>query len=172
MAARKDARLRVALAGAIIAAALAIAFSLGGERLKTVKSSINRVRQQNERLQQSIRSEVPAISLRDQLQRNLVDMKRRYYSPSEMNRYSFGTLIKKRLGSLGLTVVRYQVIELKEANSLEFSVFGPVGSLVQFFKAVSESERCWAITSLVITMREGTASADAVFRIGYEVRDF
>ncbi|MGA2478386.1 MAG: hypothetical protein ABSG63_06500 [Spirochaetia bacterium] len=172
MAAKREIRHIGALAGVMIAAALAIVFNLGGERLKTAHSKIIQLQQQNEKLRQSISFEVPAISLRDQLQRNLVVMKTRYYSPNEMNPYTFGTLIKKKLGSLGLTVVRYQVIELRDANSLEFSVSGPIGSLVLFLKEASESERYWSISSLVITMRESTASADAVFRIGYEVRDF
>jgi hypothetical protein len=172
MATKKGIRFLGALAGAIIAAALAVVFNLGGERLKTAHSRVIQLQQQNEKLRQSISSEVPAISLRDQLQRDLAVMKTRYYSPNEMNPYSFGTLIKKKLVSLGLTVVRYQVIELKDANSLEFAVFGPIGSLLLFLKEASEAERYWAISSLVITMREGTASADAVLRIGYEVRDF
>jgi hypothetical protein len=45
-------------------------------------------------------------------------------------------------------------------------------ALIRFLKEVSESQKHWNISSLALTMREGTRTAEAVFRIGYEELPF
>jgi hypothetical protein len=63
-------------------------------------------------------------------------------------------------------------MDLKDANSLEFSISGSIDSLVLFLKEVSESEKNWTVPSLTLTMRGESGQVDSVFRIGYEVLDF
>lgn len=171
MLAKRERQLLGILAAVVFLVALGVLFSLGAERLRVARASAAQYAVQNEDLQRSIGSEPQSVSLRDQLQGELDVTKTRFYAPNEMNPYSFGTLIKRKLVSMGMTVVRYQVIEVKGATSLEFSVTGSISSLVFFLKQVSESDRYWSISSLSLTMREGTIGVDAAFRIGYEVRD-
>jgi hypothetical protein len=172
MLAKREKLLLGILTAVISVAALGIVFSLGAERLRSALVNVGQYREQNEKLRRSIGSEeVDALSLRERLQGELAVMKTRFYGPGEMNPYSFGALIKKKLGSLGLAVVRYQVIEVKGVSSLEFSISGSINSIILLFKEVSESERYWTISSLALTMREDAVGADAVFRIGYEVRN-
>jgi len=172
MPAKREKQLLVVLAAVICITALGIVISLGAERLKAARTDAAQFRDQIEKLERSIGSETQAKALRDRLHGELDVMKTRFYAPNEVNPYSFGTLIKKKLASLGMAVVRYQVIEVKGASILEFSVSGSLYSFVLFLKEVSESERYWTISSLAMTTREGAGGVDAVFRIGYEVRDF
>jgi hypothetical protein len=85
-----------------------------------------------------------------------------------MDPYSFGTGVRKKLASLGMHVVRYQVLEIKGRDTLEFSVSGPARALVLFLKEVSESKKYWSISLLKVSIHAGTAAVDAVLRIGYE----
>jgi hypothetical protein len=150
---------------------LGAAFSFGAERSRAARAKAAQYAVQNAELRHSIGSESRLVSLRDQLQGELGVMRSRFYAPNEMNPYSFGTLIRKKLASHGILVVRYQVIEVKGATGLEFSVLGSIASLVLFLKEVSESDHYWSVSSFSLTGREGTRDADASFRIGYEVRD-
>jgi hypothetical protein len=171
MLAKREKLLLGILAAVISCTAMAIVFALGAERLQSARANVGQYREQNEKLRASIGSEADVLSLRERLQGELAVMKTRFYGPEEMNPYSFGALIKKKLGSLGLTVVRYQVIEVKRVTSLEFSISGSINSIILLLKEVSESDRYWTISFLAMTMREDTGGADAVFRIGYEVRN-
>lgn len=171
MVAKREKQLLGILATVILLAALVIVFLQGAERLRAARANAPGYQAQNEKLQFASGSEAQATSLRDRLQGELDIMKNRFYAPNEMNPYSFGILIKKKLSSLGMTVVRYQVIELKGASSLEFFVSGSINSFILFLKEVSESDRFWTISSLSLIMRENTEGMDAVFRIGYEIRD-
>ncbi len=165
----KTRRLLLLLAVAGMVAAFGIALTLGGERLRGARAIGAQYEAQIRKLEQSLPPEREIISLRDRLKGELVERKGRSYRPDEMNPYSFGTLVKKRLVTHGMSVVRYQVIEAKGESALEFSVSGSIVSLVLFLKEVSESEKDWSISSLDLRMRGGTGAMDAVFRIGYEV---
>ena len=171
MPARREWQLLGILAAIGLLVALGAAFSLGAERSRAARVKAAQYAAQNEELRHSIGSESRLVSLRDQLRGELDVLKNHFYAPNEMNPYSFGTLIKKKLASRGIRVIRYQVIEVKGATGLEFSVSGSVASLVLFLKEVSESDHYWSVSSFSLTMREGTSEADAAFRIGYEVRD-
>ncbi len=166
---KKTRRLLVLLAAVAALAALGISFMLGAERLRAARVKAAEYEKQIARLEQSLPPESEILALRDRLQKELKDRNNRFYRPEDMNPYSFGTLIKKLLVSHGMSVIRYQVIELKGASSLEFTVSGPALSLIRFLKEVSESEKYWTVSSLALTMRSGTGVMDAVFRIGYEV---
>jgi hypothetical protein len=166
---RKTLRLLALLAAAAAVSGLGIAFTVGGERLSEARAVGGQYEAQIRKLEQTLPAEKDILSLRDRLKAEIEAKKGRFYRPDEMNPYSFGTLIKRRLASYGMSVVRYQVLDLKGENSLEFSVSGPVMSLVRFLREVSEFPKNWTISSFTLTMRGGTGAMDAVFRIGYEV---
>ena len=171
MLAKREKGLLAVLAAVVSLSVLGIAFAFGEQRLSAAEASAARYQMQNEKLRRSIGLEKQEIAERDRLRGELMVLRTHFYAQNEMDPYSFGTIIKKKLGSLGLNVVRYQVIDVKGASSLEFSVSGSIRSLVPFLKDVSDADRYWTIPSLTLTMREGTGEVDAVFRIGYEVRD-
>jgi hypothetical protein len=166
---KKTRRLLALLVAAVAVAGIGVAVTLGSERLRSARAIGEQYEAQVRKLEQSLPAEKEILALRDRLRAELDQRKGRFYRPDEMNPYSFGTLIKKRLVAHGMSVVRYQLIEVKGESSLEFSVSGPIMSLTLFLKEVSESEKDWTISSLDLTMRGGTGTMDAVFRIGYEV---
>lgn len=171
MLAKRERRLLVALGVVVALSLLTIALILGMERLGAARVKAAQYEAQIAKLSRSLPSESDISALRESLKKELDARKARFYSPDQMNPYSFGTLIKKELTSHGITVIRYQVIEIRGKSSLEFSVSGNVKSLILFLQDVSRSEKYWTISSLTLTMREGTERVDAVFRIGYEVLD-
>ncbi|MGO9307790.1 MAG: hypothetical protein ACLQDL_02055 [Spirochaetia bacterium] len=171
MFARREARLLFALAVLLGAAALAAAVSLGAERLRDAREKNGVYRAQIVRLQQSLQSLAELSALQEHLKARLESEKARFYSPREIDPYSFGVLIRKMLGARGMEVVRYQVTALEGRSSLEFVVSGSIRSLVLFLQEISDSRKYWGISSLSLTMRESSAMVDAVFRIGYEEMD-
>ncbi len=171
MPAKREWKFLRILAAIGLLVALGAAFTFGAERSRVARAKAAQYAVQNAALRHSIGSESRLVFLRGQLQGELDVMRSRFYAPNEMNPYSFGTLIRKKLASHGIVVVRYQVIEVKGATGLEFSVSGSIASLVLFLKEVSESDHHWSVSSFALTVREGTRDADASFRIGYEVRD-
>jgi hypothetical protein len=171
MLAKRERFLLAVLGGIVALCALVIAFMLGLERLNEPRRKAAQYESQIAKLSGSLPSEEEIALQRDALKAELADRTARFYKPDELNPYSFGTLITKKLSSHGITVVRYQVVEVSRRSFLEFTVSGAVRSLILFLKEVSESEKYWTIPSLTLTIREGTLTADAVFRIGYEVLD-
>jgi len=167
----REKRLLAVLAASAALAVLAVAVNLGMERLQAAESQSEKLRSGLARLGKELPSEAEAVSRVEVLKGDLAALRSRFYAAGEMNPYSFGTLVKDRLTSLGMTVVRYQVVEVQGRKDLEFSVTGSVRSLVLFLKDVSEADRDSSIPSLTVTVREGTGVADAVFRIGYETLD-
>jgi len=171
MLAKREKILLGVLIGVIGVCAGGIGIALGTERLATAGEKAVRYEEQIRKLAQSLPSEADITAQRDALQMELAKGKQRFYSAGEMNPYLFGTLVKKELAAHDITVVRYQVVDQKNANSLEFSVSGNVRSFVMFLKEVSESPKYWTISSLTLNMREGTSAFTAAFRIGYETLD-
>lgn len=171
MPSRRERRLLALLAGAVVVAAAAVAFGLGTERLRAAQAQAEKLRAGIAGLQKALPSEAGSASWMESRGAELSALRSRFYPPAEMNPYSFGALVKDRLTALGMGVVRYQVVEVQGRKDLEFSVTGPVRSLVLFLKGVSEAEKFSSIPSLTLTVREGTDVADAVFRIGYETLD-
>ena len=168
MFAKREGRLLFALAVLVGATILAAAASLGAERLREAREKNRQYRAQIVRLRQSLESQAEISSLQEHLKARLESEKTHFYSPREIDLYTFGAFIRKRLGVRGMEVVRYQVTELKGRSNLEFSVFGSIRSLVLFLEEVSDSRKYWGISSLSLTMHEGAGMVDAAFRIGYE----
>lgn len=172
MFAKRERLLLLVLCSVVALCALVIVFSLGAERLKSARASAAQNQTKIMKLRESLRSEGELSSERDQLKDRLAGLRTKYYSSREISPFTFGTIVQKKLSSRGIKVIRYQMLEQKEVNSLEFTVEAPVSSLILFLKDVSDYERYWTISSFKLTMREGVDAADAVFRIGYEVLDF
>jgi hypothetical protein len=167
----RERRLLALLAATVAAAVLAVALGLGMERLRAARDQAEKLRAVISKLEAALPSGEEEASRVDGLEADLAAAKSRFYAPVEMSPYAFGTLVKNTLVSLGMTVIRYQVVDFEGRKDLEFSVSGPVRSLVLFLEGVSEAEKLSSIPSLAMTVREGTDVVDAVFRIGYETLD-
>lgn len=168
MSAERRNRLLFVLAVVLAAFVLAVATGRGIERLRAGEEKSGQYRAQIARLRQSLQMQSESASRRRQLQDQLKVAKARFYAPGEIDLYAFGTLVRKRLAAEGMSVVRYEVSEIKGQSGLEFTVTGPIRSFVHFLKEVSESQKYWSMTSLALTMRDGSSTVEAVFRIGYE----
>jgi hypothetical protein len=169
MLAKRERVLLYALGGVAAVCAVAVCLALGLERLRSARENASRYGQMIDKLSQGTPAESDITALRDSLKEELDRTRARFYSPEEMNPFTFGALVRKELLSLGINVIRYGGAEGK--NSLQFTVYGNIRSLAAFFKKVSESGKYWTISSLTLTMREGTETVDAMFMIGYEVID-
>jgi len=169
----KHEKLLLSIMGAVAAAsAVVIAVTMGAERLQRANAKTRQYQAQILTLEKSLRSETELAAVRTRLTDELAAARKKFYSKGEISPFTFGTMLRRKLAAHGVAVTRYQVIEQKGVSSLEFSVSAPVGSLILFLKDASESERYWNISSLALSMKEGIATADAVFRIGYEVLNF
>ena len=162
-------RLLIVLAGAIALSTAAVTFDLGFQRLRNARAVTERWEAQVRKLQQSLPAESRIREARDLLKIDLANRAAHFYAANEISPYSFGAAVKDRLSALGMTVVRYQVIDLKGRSWLEFSVTGSARALILFLRDVSRGQKYWSIPSLSLTMREGSDTVDVSFRIGYEV---
>ena len=169
MLAKREKALLWVLCGAAGLCLAGIGIQSGLERLSDSRTKVAQYEAQIMKLSQALPAEQDIVSRTQAMKAELDDVKSRFYKPDELSPYSFGALIKKKLAALGITVIRYQVVETGGRSFLEFSVSGSARWIVQFFKDVSESEKYWTVPLFTLTMREGTETADVVFRIGYEV---
>ena len=164
-------RLLVVLAGAVALSAAAISFDLGFQRLRDARAVTERWEAEVRKLQQPLPAEARIRAARDSFRNDLANRAAHFYAANEINPYSFGAAVKGRLSALGMTVVRYQVIDLKGRSWLEFSVTGSARALIVFLRDVSRKQKYWSIPSLSLMMREGSDIVELSFRIGYEVID-
>jgi hypothetical protein len=171
MPSEREKRLLWMLGAAAAVCAFAMAIGLGAERMAAAKATSLKYEAEVAKLSRALPSETEAATLRDRLRAELENGKSKFYAPQEMSPFSFGTLVRKKLAARGISVVRYQVVEIKGKSSIEFSVSGTAAALILFLRDVSESEKYWTVSSLTFSIREGTGTADAIFRIGYEVLD-
>ena len=171
MAGNAPRRLLVFLAGAVALSAAAVSFDLGFQRLRDVRAVTERWEAEVRRLQQPLPAEARIRVALDSLRKDLANRAAHFYAADEITPYSFGAAVKGRLSALGMTVVRYQVIDLKGKIYLEFSVTGSARALILFLRDVSRGQKYWSIPSLSLTMREGSDTVDVSFRIGYEIID-
>ncbi len=105
------------------------------------------------------------------LQREVAGYAARFCAPGELTPYSFGNEVKRRLGSHGLTVSRYQVVPQKGQAAVEFAATGRVAGFLHFLSDISRQEKIWSFSTLTLAMREGTDIAEVVFRVGYGMDD-
>jgi hypothetical protein len=171
MVARRQRALLLLLAAAVGITAIGIAVSEGVGRLAAARADAARYEARIARLRESVPAPGGGAGVREALAGEIAAVRARLYRPDEMNPWSFGALVKGTLSSLGISVLRYQVVEVKGAPYVEFTASGSVRSFVVFLRDVSGNGRAWAIPSLSLTLREGTDAADAAFRIGYATSD-
>ncbi|MCX7030486.1 MAG: hypothetical protein NTU62_10255 [Spirochaetes bacterium] len=169
-----DRRTRVLLLILVAAAgfvASGIALSEGVGRLVAARAAVTLHEARIAWLRDSLMRAEDGAEAREALTEEIAARGARFTTAEEMNPYSFGTLVKKKLFSLGISVLRYQVVEVKGAPYVEFTASGSARSFVIFLRDVSEYEKVWIIPSMSLTLREGTDSADAFIRIGYATAD-
>lgn len=158
-----------ALGAVVLLVAGGIGVSIGLQKLSDARQKI--LVYETHVIQQaaSLPAEKDVTAQRDALKVQLQDLTKRFYNPGEMDPYQFGDIIKKRLAADGIKVTNYQVITESGKTTLEFSVTGSANSLVLFLKEISEAEKIWNMATFTLTLKEKSLTADAVFRIGYEV---
>jgi hypothetical protein len=159
--------LLVLLAAAVGLAAGGIVAGEGFGRLAAARTDAARLEARIVRLRDAAVGGSAGSGARAALTAEIAARRARLYDPDEMNPYSFGTLVKGRLSSLGISVLRYQVVEVGGAPFVEFAASGGVRSFIVFLRDVSRNEKAWFIPSLSLTMREGTDRADAIIKVGY-----
>jgi len=168
---RRQRVLLLLLAAVAGIAASGIAVSEGVGRLTAARADAARYEARIARLRESVPAAVGGARAREALADEIAARRARLYGPDEMNPYSFGTLVKSTLSSLGISVLRYQVVEVKGAPYVEFTASGSARSFVIFLRGVSDYGKAWTIPSMSLTLREGIDVADALFRIGYATAD-
>jgi hypothetical protein len=160
----------------VLAAAAALASSVvaAGEalgRLAAARADAARLEARVDRLREEAGDAAGAAAERDALRAEVAALAARRYDAGTMNPFAFATLVKARLSSLGVMVLRYQVVEGGANPGVEVEAAGSVGSLVAFLHAVCRDEARWVVPSLTLAVRPGDGSADAQLRIGYAVVD-
>ena len=159
--------LRVLLLVVIIACA-GIYYYLKVERLRTLQEQIQLAEQQIKTISLKTPDEDQIVKQKNLLYEELKKEKEKLYSSSEIDPYQFSITIRKLLSSNGLTIKKYQTIEVKENSYLEFSISGDALGFAEFLKSVFSSNKYWYIPFLSVDARKGDGSINAVFRITYE----
>jgi hypothetical protein len=169
-----DRRLKVLLillGGSIAIAACAITLSFGLDRLAEARANVDRYEDRIARLRRAAVESSGAPESIDSLQREIADLRARFYGSDDMNPYLFGTIVKQKLAARGMEVSRYQVIDIQGSTVIEFSVSGSIRSFLGFLRDVSQADKVWNMPFMTCGIREGTERVDAVFRIRYAVID-
>jgi len=165
----KTRTLLILLAGACVAAGVLISLNLGLERLAAARASIA----QHEGLIRRLEKSLPDLSVltgrRDALQKDVERRAARFYTADETDPYAFGAVVRRKLASLGISVLRYQVSDAKGASYLDFSVTASARAFVLFLRDVSQAEKLWTIPSLTLSVQQATGTVNVDFRIGYAV---
>jgi hypothetical protein len=161
--------LLLAGAAALTASAVAAAEALG--RLAAARADAVRLEARVDRLREEVAGAAGAAAERDALRAEVAALAARRYDAGTMNPYAFATLVKARLSSLGVSVLRYQVVDGGANPCVEVEAAGSVRSLVAFLYAVCLDEKLWVVPSLTLAVRPGDGSADAQLRIGYAIFD-
>jgi len=108
------------------------------------------------------------IFQKDNLSKELAELKHKFYIEQDIDTYRFGIIIRDLLVASGLGINRYQTMESGENIFLEFSVKGNTLGFISFLKSVYSSDKYWHIPYISINTRSGNGVIDSVFRIGYE----
>ena len=171
MITRTTRRLLMILLAAVFAAAFGIGLELTLERLSAARQKVARYESDIARLRLALAPEADLVMERDKLRAGIAARASRFFTVDSVTPYTFGELVKQKLASLSLKVLRYQVVELKGRSLLEFSVTGSAKGMVIFLHDVSHQDKYWSIPSLTITAHPGGGMVDMVFRTGYEMVD-
>ena len=121
MSTERRKRLFFVLAVVLTVSVMAAVTGRGIERLRTAEEKSGQYRTQIARLRQSLQMQSQSASRRQQLEDQMKIARARFYPPGEIDPYSFGTMVRKRLAAEGMRVIRYQVVEIKGRSGLEFT---------------------------------------------------
>jgi hypothetical protein len=168
----KRERILMAFLGwSIVAAAAAVSLVLIGERSAGLQSRIAAMEEQLQavRLQLDARSadgtDIQALEERVQ------ELRARFYEQGRMDPYSFGVQVRDLLVQSGLSIRRYQTVDVRGSTLLEFSLQGDALSLARFLQRVASRPKQWTITFLSVRAPRDSSTVQAVLRIGYEEYD-
>lgn len=152
----------------IIFSGAGLYFYLRVEKLAILKKNVNLVEIQIQEIIERMPNKEKLLVKNDFLSRELKREKERYYFREDMDTYQFSILIRKLLFSRGLSIKKYQTIEVKDNTFLEFSISGDSLEFTKFLINVSNSSKYWHIPYIYIDARKGDGRVNVVFRITYE----
>jgi len=152
----------------VVIAFLGIFFFLEINRKADLQERIALSEEQLKRFRIRMPDENELIFKRDDLYKELAELKHRFYFEQDIDTYRFGIIIHDLLVANGLEINRYQTMEVGKNAFLEFSVRGNALGFALFLKSVSLSDKYWHIPYVSINSRSGNGVINSVFRIGYE----
>jgi len=161
--------LLLGVTAALTAAGVAAGEALG--RLAEARAEAGRLEARLGRLREEVARAAGAAAERDAIRAEVEARAARRYAAGTMNPYAFATLAKTRLSSLGVTVLRYQVVESGTHPGVDVAATGRVRSFVEFLRWSSEDGKLWIVPSLEIEVHPADGSVDARLRIGYAADD-
>ena len=147
---------------------LGIFYLLEISKRADLQERIGLIEEQLKRFRIKMPDENELIFKRDDLYKELAELKHRFYFEQDIDTYRFGIIIHDLLVSSGLEINRYQTMEVGKNTFLEFSVRGSALGFILFLESVSLSDKYWHIPYVSINSRSENGVINSVFRIGYE----
>jgi len=147
---------------------LGIFYLLEINKKADLQERIGLLEEQLKRFRITMPDENELIFKRDDLYKELAELKHRFYFEQDIDTYRFGIIIYDLLVSSGLEINRYETMDVGKNTLLEFSVRGNALGFISFLKSVSLSDKYWHIPYVSINSRSGNGVINSVFRIGYE----
>lgn len=151
-----------------IAAVFGVFTFFEGMKRIELRERIALIEEQMRRLQVKLPSRAELSETKKHLQVELKGLQSRFYLEEQMDPYQFGSVIRELLVHEGLSIKRYQTLEVGEDTLLEFSVSGDALGFFRFLEKISRSEKFWSVPFVSINARGGAGRIDSVVRIGYE----
>lgn len=151
-----------------IISALVLFYYLMIEKLVSVNKNIGLLETRIHQINSSMPDEFNLQLKKDLLLRGIDELQGRFYKKEEMEPYKFGISIRDLLSAKGMNIQKYQTIEAKDINLLEFSITGDALAFAEFLEHVSLADKYWSVHSLTINAPENNGRIQAVFQITYE----
>jgi hypothetical protein len=157
-------------AGVLALSLVMIGGSLLFERLGYLEGKIREYRSLIEKLEGRFPDKGVLEKENARLEQEAEELKARFYRQGETDPYRLGMVLQKRIESHGLTVKRFQTVEVESRIFLDFSLQGDGVGLFRFLRWISEGEKILSLPSLTVRAGEG-GKVEAELRIGYEIFD-
>jgi hypothetical protein len=168
---RRERLLLFVLGWALAIAAAAVGVTLITERAAGLAGDIEAMEKQLGELQAQIAAGTGTSLDLDRMEQQIAGLRDRFYRKGEMDPYTFGVMIRDLLLETGLSIRRYQTVEVRGTTLLEFSIQGDARALMRFLRKVSNAPKQWTVSFLSIRAPREAGTVQAVFRIGYEEYD-
>ena len=159
------------LAWVVIVVAFGIYFYFKTEEMASLQQKTDMLERQMQKVTVKSPDSEDLQVRKDTLVNQIQIEKEKYYHRDDIDPYQFSIVIRNLLSTNGLTIKKYQTIELTDYTSLEFSIAGGVLELIEFLKAVSYADKHWNMSFLTLDARKGDGTVDTIFRINYETLD-